>query len=195
MLGTCSFLKKSPATLIRITERVINRLIKHEEDINTLCIPKVLQIELKKKYLQDKFECEETLPPLEEEEMSCWFEEPFLNLSNDEWLTIMSWKYGVPYFAHEKNHIKYVYFTVDDGIDRYCWPCAFQYLKTIAVYKIEKWSTCEFERAEDLIDTIQCMNCWCNRCMTRSLFWITSWTWNTDHHLLPCSELLETYYV
>lgn len=187
--------KKQPNSLVRLCTKQINKLIPNEDSISQLCIPFILKKYLTRFYLEDKYMCEELLPPLEPDEMTCWFEEPFMNISNDEFLTIMNWNYGIPYFAYERNHVKYIYYTVDDGIDRYCWECAYTYLIDIAQYKIDKWASCEFEFGDTLIACLQEPNLWCSRCMTRSLFWIENWTWNTDHLNFRCLELLNTHHV
>lgn len=187
-------LKKSPMRLTRIAGRVVNRHVPCEDAIFSLHIPNTLKKEIVKHYLKDKFMCSEILPPLEEDEMTCWFEEPFIDITNDEWLTIQSWNYGIPYFAHEKNHMKYVFYTMDDGNDRYCMECAHTYLKNKATHKIQKWTDCNFETADNLIETMQCLDAWCARCTTRSLFWIEDWPWRSEHYL-HIAEVVSTHYV
>ena len=185
----------NPLKLTRIAGRVVNRHIGVESDIALLCIPNTLKQSLHNNYLKDKFMCEEFLCPLEEDQMNTWFEQPFLTLSNDEWLTIQQWQYGVPYFAYEKNHIKYVYYTMDDSDKRFCYECAHLYCKEVAQYRIEKWSSCDFEYSQNLIDTIQCMKAWCHHCKTTSLFYIEEWCWNSDHLPARCSYKLQTIHV
>lgn len=192
IVSMAQLLKKSPLRLTRIASRVVNRCMPCEDAIFSLQIPSTLKRYVRKNYLKDKFECSEILPPLEEDEMSCWFEEPFLHISNDEWLTIMSWSYGVPYFAAEKNHIKSVFFTMDDGNDKYCYECAYTYCKDNAAYKISKYSDCDVESGDQLIDALQCLDMWCNRCVTRSLFWLEEYPWNT--HYITTRVLVNEYH-
>lgn len=151
-------------------------------------------LEMQNNYVHDKFTCEETLPPLEEDQMTCWFEQPWLNITNDEYLTIMTWSYGVPYFAYEANHIEEVYYTYDGGNDRYCYSCAHQ--RSTAEYKIEKWHGCDFARGEDLIDELQCLSRWCTNCTTTSLFYLENYPWqgHNARHAWCASDLLETYH-
>lgn len=186
---------RQPKSLLRYCIKKINRIIPCEDAIYQLHIPNILKKQLSKYYLEDKFTCEELFPPLEPREMPIWFDEPFLNLSNDEFLTIMNWNYGVPFFAFERNHIKYVYYTYDDGTDKYCAECSNIYLKNIAKYKIEKWSCCEFEYGDTLIQCLQGPDSWCHNCMTRSLFWIEEWVWNTDHLNFRCLQKIDTHYI
>lgn len=175
-------IKRSVSTLTRQASRVINKAIRKESDIAKLEIPATLLRVLGKFYLKDKYYCTETLPPLEPEEMTCWFEQPYEMLSSDEWLTLQAWSYGVPHFAYERNHIKLQWYTIDNGPDRLCPRCVEYLTKDHAVhYDVTRYADCDFVRGDELIDYLQCTNYWCNHCYTTALFFIEDWPWTSDH--------------
>lgn len=178
-----SIVKKQVKRLQRQAAAVVNRSLILESDIDTLEIPKCLKRSLHKNYLMDKFWCEEVLAPLEEEDFNVWFEEPYLTLTNDEWLTIQNWNHGWPKFAYEWNHVKFVYYTINGSNNPLCHNCC------LAAYRnrgdtamtISKIKRCDGAHADDLVDLLQCMDSWCDKCVTTSLFWIEEWPWSSPH--------------
>lgn len=183
-------LKKSPKKLERLARRVVNEHVHTETKIFDLPIPKVLQRKCGSTYLKDKFMCTESIAPLEEDDINQWFEEPFVKISNDEWLTIQSWCYGVPHWAFDKNHIRLIYFTEKNGSDRFCWDCIHtKYSSREKNVVIQKWTECDFATGEELIDHMQCLSMWCNYCCTTSLFYIEDYPWRSQH-IWCCREQL-----
>lgn len=176
--------RRHPATLRRYSARVTNQTINREKDIEKLEIPKILKLYCKKHYLYDKFIKEDGDCPLSYDDFQQSFEQPFLNLTNDEFLTIMNWKYEVPNFAYDENHIKYIYYKFEFDDRRYCHNCMLNTAKNSnnGIYKVR---CCDWILGEDIIDAMQCTDAWCDICTTSTLFWIEYYPFSVKHRWNP----------
>lgn len=167
-------IKRNPLKLVSLTRTTINRTLKHRKYIRKLELPKTLQEELSKEYLQDRISCASDLP-MEVNEIEYEFEQPWITLDPDEFLYIMNDKFykdGVPWFAFAKNAWFTVYYQFGDDCKRYCYGCALDKLLLGYQGTITKWKGYDIIYGEDVIDQMQCTTSWCEVCYLSTLFWI-----------------------
>ena len=162
-------MKRVPSALTRLAGRAVNNRIKSAEDIRALEIPICLKEELRKHYIEDRLHCAEEIDFAEDfvrEASDARFDEPFADVGADRYLLYRNWKwrYGVPNFAWEVNHVVHCYYQFgclfDNGRyieeeERYCADCARgpSYIRSVSTH-IREVAISEVVRSGYLIDEI-----------------------------------------
>lgn len=164
------------STLVSLCRKRINCLLRQEKDIKALEVPTCLKKKLTKHYLTDKFWSDDYLPPLEPHEITLSFGAPFEIASTDEFLTLHNWIYNVPEFAFEMNHLKCIWYEIDNNNDQLCFDCILCIHRDQPVYArgkpVIKKYCCSVVPGDELIEEIQQNWLWCSRCFTTTLFYI-----------------------
>lgn len=179
-----------PPKLTSFARCKINNTIVSYQAIDTLEIPVVLKRKLEKRYINDIIYCSESRKRTLEDcvEFPHHFEQPFLNIGPDNYLTIMQWDWlaGIPHFAFERTHIINKWYEVRGDVGHFCNECIRDIREQIVLTQpdscidyIDLHTSCTSELADDLIDYLQCESYWCSKCTTTALFYIEDWPWYT----------------
>lgn len=150
----------------------------------SLEIPTSLKYYLKERYVTDKYFCQDVLPPLLPEEFGIQFEQPYMKLTNDEWLTIQNWTAGIPEWVFEVTHLKVVYYSIDNEDKRLCYNCLIQRMKNKPeneLWHVFRQRYCDTEYGGELMERLQDPGLWCDWCMTTSLFFLEEWDNRVRH--------------
>nr|UCS96310.1 MAG: nonstructural protein 3 [Parvoviridae sp.] len=201
------YLTYNPNSLVSMARKVINTELRYAADIDALEIPETLKRYLRDRYIGDLIFCSEGFVDVLDraQTFGISFEQDFMSLSIDDYITLHYWdpRMGWPAFAYEQNHIINTWYEVRGVRLRYCNECI-RYIreklqdqdkakKPGEGYVIDKWTSCSMERAEDLIDYMQCQLYWCCKCHTTALFRIEDWPWHT--HRDQAAEITHTDYI
>lgn len=171
--------KWNPVSLEHLARTVVNCNLSDYEDISKLQLPNCLLHRLRRRYIKDRFYCDEELPGVfEDEEFPFFFEEPFINIGPDAFITIQKWGRTVPPFAFEFNHLQRIFYQLFNGESSveqnyFCLQCAMHLWRNDRRYThLRKMHDCEITFGSELIDRLQSGDLWCRRCHSTSLFWI-----------------------
>ena len=168
--------KYTAPTLQEISRQKINAILKTDNHIERLPIPRILQQDLAKHYLNDKLCCNEV--EIEYMETNN-FDEPFLNIGRDGRLYYQQCFY-IPAFVYERNLVNHIYYTLhrDDipheYVSKLCHECVYRLAGNGVKWShIEYWCEEDIIRGENFIDEVlQVDSMWCSSCKTTSLFYI-----------------------
>lgn len=165
-----------------MVEDCIVSSVKDHSSISLLPIPFCFKKNLRDKHLEFELNCTDRMPPIEEEEFFFRFDEPFVNIGVDAFLTIMRWDkahYGVPDFAWEFTIIHEIFYEYDHGewnnTERVCFNCIHDIYRESVEKEdkliVTKWHHRDWSYDSDIIDWLQCTRHWCDRCHTTALFY------------------------
>lgn len=120
---------------------------------------------------------------MEPNEITLSFKAPFEVASTDEYLTINNWIYDVPEFCYEQNHLKCVWYEIDNNNDALCFDCIICIHRDKPKYAIGKpvikKFCCSVVSGADFIEEIQQNWLWCSRCFTTTLFYIEDYPFHS----------------
>lgn len=169
----------NPRKLIRIAARVVNDAIIDRESIRQLEVPRTIQDYVDKYYFTDNLWCDEKAPPIEMDEFPYELDEPFIELTSDEFLSLMRYR-GIAWFAYEFNHCFMYYYVIDDNNEPLCKKCCGDIVRNpdMKGHTVKCMENCFVCPAEEMIDNLQSLDMWCSRCYTTSLFKIKPWEGN-----------------
>lgn len=181
----------NPKSLLEIARMETNRNLLCKPAIDHLPLPLTLLQDLKEYYLSDKLTCEEYWPSYDDG--NCWFEfeQPWLNVGDDGYLSLMNWDH-VPPFGFELNHVTQIWFRFtdwninglwDNETDYLCHRCYLNIMCQPSQENILRYvsclESCEKVTGDSLIEFIQGQDMWCSNCKTCALFYIENATENT----------------
>lgn len=180
--GKMSSIKFNPPTLKRLCVATINKSVGKEPQLRQLDLPRVCIRDLEEHYFTDNLWCDDKLAPIDMDQYPYDHSEPFMQLSNDEFLSIQRYD-EVPWFAHERNHVHKMWFEVDWNNEPICWQCALKANKNpdLHGHTLYRISSCFTAPAERIIEAMQGLDMWCTNCFTVSLFWISEYVFHSSH--------------
>lgn len=176
-------IKYNPRTLQRLCAASINKLVRTQQDIKKLEIPNCMKELLEDNYFSDNLWCDDKLPPIECNDYPYDHAEPYVQLSNDEFLSLHRYR-EVPWFAYGRTHINKVWYEIDWNNEPICWTCAREANRDPRMHGrvIYRIASCFISPGEHVLDAIQGLDMWCSNCYTVSLFWLSEYIFRCDHY-------------
>lgn len=174
--------KYNPRKLVRMCSRLVNEIIPDYQSIEQLEIPKTLKKYIGKYYFTDNMWCDEKAPPIEMDDYPYNHEEPFIQCSPDEFLSLMRFD-GDPWFGFNDNHVHKTWYELNNNNEPICYYCIHKLDKEkCRGQHVFKYSSCFTSPRSHLLPALQGLDMWCSICNTTSLFYIEPYHFHSVHH-------------